>query len=952
MLAECQSFLSGSDRVGSVAQSMLLGASRAVAAAYCAFGTQFARAADLGASMPASLLLVAVGSVGATALLLGWWYRHRGASNALSKRIRAAVELSPDAVLVHSNGRYLYANQAAVALLRANRPEDIVGKQTLSIVHPEDHDRVRARIDRMRRGLPNMPEALRLVRFDGSAVDVEASASPFHGKRQLSIQVFLREITERKQAERKLQRVTNLYKALLETSDAVSRHQERDRMLQEICRVAVEFGGLRMTWIGRVEEGRARVKMIASAGVGKDYLRDIFVSIDPSLTEGRGLVATTLREGRPLICNDFDADERTAPWRENARRFGFNSMAVFPLREGGSVTSAITHYAADKHFFDDELTALLERMTGEINLALDSIASGQRWAAAEAALLEKQREMETLLSNLPGMAYRCRFDEHWTMEFASEGCQELTGYRPEELLLNRLVSYQDLTCVEERSRVRQEISRAVAARARYTVEYRIIDRNGDEKWVWERGLGYYSETGEAVALDGFISDITEIKSYRERLEHQASHDTLTGLPNRSLLQERLRQAIAQAMRQKYKLTVAFLDLDNFKYINDSLGHGAGDELLKIVAQRLKSCVRESDTVARLGGDEFVLLLVDHGDAEAINNVMRRVQHQLSEPYFIAGQELNTGGSLGVSVYPDDGTDADVLLKHADAAMYRAKAQGRNSVFFFTAEINAALTERLALEKGLRQALERNEFRLSYQPRMGVASGKLTGAEALVRWEHPEHGLLSPARFIPVAEETGLIVPLGEWILREACMQAQKWRSRGLHLSQVSVNMSARQFSSPTLVEKVAQVLSDTGLSPHCLDLEITESLMMENVEEFTVRLHALKRLGVQLSVDDFGTGYSSLNYLRQFPVDRLKIDRSFVRDIAQDASDAAIVLAVIQLGHVLGLSVTAEGVESGDQLAFLHRHGCDEVQGYYFSEPVSAEEFEGMLTRGRTPQAA
>ena len=948
MLAECQKRLFSRAITAEATLGRLL---HAFAALHCGLGAQFARAADFGETLPAPLALGVGAGVALVALLLGWWNRQRGGSRAIGKHIRAAVEFSPDAILIHSNGRYLYANRAAAALLRAASPDDIIGRQTLSIVHPADHDRVRARIERMRRGLPNAPEALRLVRVDGSEVDVEASASPFHGVRRFSIQVFLREITERKQAERKLQRVTNLYKALLETSDAVSRHHERDRMLQETCRVAVEFGGLRMTWIGRIDEAQRRVKMVAAAGVGEEYARDIFVSTDPSLPEGRGLVATALREGRPLICNEFEADGHTAPWRERATRFGFHSLAVFPLREGGSITSVIVHYAPERHFFDDELTALLERMAGEINLALDSIASGERWAAAEEALMEKQREMETLLSNLPGMAYRCRYEDKWTMEVVSEGSQELTGYRPEELLLGRLVSYEDLTHVEDRGRVREEIGRAVAARTRYTVEYRIVDRNGAQKWVWERGLGHYSETGEAIALDGFISDISEIKHYREQLEHQASHDTLTGLPNRSLLQERLRQALAQAMRQKYKLAVAFLDLDNFKYVNDSLGHSAGDELLKVVAHRLKSCVRETDTVARLGGDEFVLLLVDHGDAEAINRVMRRVLQQMSEPCFIAGQELHTGGSLGVSVFPEDGSDADVLLKHADAAMYRAKAQGRNSVFFFTADINAALTERLALEKGLRQALERGEFRLDYQPRMDVASGRLTGAEALVRWEHPEHGLLSPARFVPVAEETGLIVPLGNWILREACLQVQRWRSSGLALHQVSINMSARQFGSPTLVDTVADVLRETGLLPACLDLEITESLMMENVEAFTMRLHALKNLGVQLSVDDFGTGYSSLNYLRQFPVDRLKIDRSFVRDIAQDASDAAIVLAVIQLGHVLGLSVTAEGVESAEQLAFLRRHGCDEVQGYYLSPPISADAFEAMLTRNLQAQS-
>ncbi|HYL19008.1 MAG TPA: EAL domain-containing protein, partial [Burkholderiales bacterium] len=435
------------------------------------------------------------------------------------------------------------------------------------------------------------------------------------------------------------------------------------------------------------------------------------------------------------------------------------------------------------------------------------------------------------------------------------------------------------------------------------------------------------------------------KSYRERLQHQASHDALTGLANRNLLQARLRQAIAQAERQQDGLAVVFMDLDNFKYLNDSLGHSAGDELLKMVAHRLKACVREGDTVVRLGGDEFVLLLLNQSSAESVGQVVRRVFEKTSEPYFIAGREFNTSASLGVSLYPQDGTDAEALLKNADAAMYRAKADGRNNYQFFTAQINAALSERIALEHGLRRALEHGEFELDYQPKVELATGRLIGAEALLRWRHPEHGLLSPARFIPVAEETGLIVPLGEWILRAACTQAQRWRDSGLDLKMLSVNISARQFRSRDLVEQITGVLTQTGLPAACLDLEITESLMMEDVEAFIVLLRELKTLGVQLSVDDFGIGYSSLNYLKQFPVDRLKIDRSFVCDIASDPGDAAIVQAVIQLGHVLGLAVTAEGVETSEQLAFLRRHGCDEGQGYHFSKPLAPAEFEALLRK-------
>jgi diguanylate cyclase (GGDEF)-like protein/PAS domain S-box-containing protein len=861
------------------------------------------------------------------------------------ERFRAAVELSPDAILVHSGGRYVYANQSAVALLRASGPEQIVGLETLAVVHPDYRERVRERIERMQQGLTALPDEQIFVRFDGTPVEVEVTASPTRSRGHFSVQVFVREITKRKFTERKLKRVTNLYSALFETSHAVSRFHERDSLLREICRIPVEFGRLQTTWVGVVDEHTRRVVPAAAYGAGEAYVRQALVSADPESPHGRGPIGVSVREARAYICNDFEQDPCTEPWRDLARRYYVRSLAVFPLRQGGRVIGTIAHYSKETGFFDEELVGLLERMAGEIGFALDKIESGEKWAAAEAALMETQREMETLLGNLPGMAYRCRYDDKWTMEFVSEGCLELTGYAAEDLLFNRLISYEDITHPEDSARVRQEIAHAVRSRSRFTVEYRIADRTGRQKWVSEKGLCTYSDRGEPLMLEGFISDITEIKSYRERLEHQASHDALTGLANRNLLQARLRQAIAQAERQQDGLAVVFMDLDNFKYLNDSLGHSAGDELLKMVANRLKACVREGDTVVRLGGDEFVLLLLNQSTAESVGHVVRRVFEKTSEPYFIAGREFNTSASIGVSLYPQDGADAEALLKNADAAMYRAKADGRNNYQFFTAQINAALSERIALEHGLRRALEHGEFELDYQPKVELATGRLIGAEALLRWRHPEHGLLSPARFIPVAEETGLIVPLGEWILRAACTQAQRWRGSGLDLKMLSVNISARQFRSRDLVEQITGVLTQTGLPAACLDLEITESLMMEDVEAFIVLLRELKTLGVQLSVDDFGIGYSSLNYLKQFPVDRLKIDGSFVCDIASDPGDAAIVQAVIQLGHVLGLAVTAEGVETSEQLAFLRRHGCDEGQGYYFSKPLAPAEFEALLQR-------
>ncbi len=359
--------------------------------------------------------------------------------------------------------------------------------------------------------------------------------------------------------------------------------------------------------------------------------------------------------------------------------------------------------------------------------------------ASEAALLDKQRQMEILLGNLPGMVYRCREDPDWTMEFVSEGCLELTGYQPEELMESRAVTYEGITHPADRARVREEIRRALAARSRFALEYRIRTRDGREKWVQEKGLGVYSPQGELLGLEGFVADSTEIKTYRERLEHQATHDILTGLANRSLLNERMRQAMAHAQRQGTVMAVVFLDLDQFKFVNDTLGHTAGDELLKHAAERLRGCVRDGDTVARLGGDEFVLLLAAQPHVPAVSHAVERVLSTMAQPYRVLGKEFTTTCSIGVSLFPQDGTDVETLLKHADAAMYRAKALGRNGFHFFTAEINAALSERLSLERDLRRAIQAREFHLHYQPKVALGSGALTGAEALVRWMHPELG---------------------------------------------------------------------------------------------------------------------------------------------------------------------------------------------------------------------
>jgi diguanylate cyclase len=435
----------------------------------------------------------------------------------------------------------------------------------------------------------------------------------------------------------------------------------------------------------------------------------------------------------------------------------------------------------------------------------------------------------------------------------------------------------------------------------------------------------------------------ERKRYQEELERQANYDGLTGLPNRHLLHDRLRQAVF-TQRNTRSIAVVFIDLDHFKVINDSLGHNFGDEVLRHVGERLLASVRDGDTVARLGGDEFVLILSDQTREEVIFRTMRRLIQKVSEPIVIGDRELNITCSAGISLYPQDGPDVQTLLKNADAAMYRAKSQGRNTFQFYTAEMNELANERLSMEQSLRRAIERDELLLHYQPRVNLATGKVAGCEALVRWRHPERGLILPDRFIPLAEETGLIVPIGEWVLRTACAQGRAWRRMGYE-PVISVNLSARQLWGGGLVRLVGEIVAKTGMADH-LELELTESMVMHDAENVIQTMQGLKALGVRLSVDDFGTGYSSLSYLRRLPLNALKIDGSFVRDISSGGEDQGIIAkAVISLGHSLHLKVIAEGVETEAHRDFLIEHHCDEMQGFLISRAVPPEECEKLFTQ-------
>ncbi|MFO1371198.1 MAG: EAL domain-containing protein [Candidatus Competibacteraceae bacterium] len=707
------------------------------------------------------------------------------------------------------DGRILDANQAACKLYDYSR-EELLAMRDTDLAAPSMETSMTLPRLRSKRNVER-----RHRRKGGVLFPVSVSVRHFsHQGRDIAVAV-VRDITDQKLAEHKIIRLSRFYAALSKTGAAIIRCTEPQDLFQQVCQIVIELEQMVLVWIGSVTLETGRLVPMAHASLNP-YVTNLYISTNTNRPEGYGPTSKALCSGQPAISNDFLADPDNQPWYEIAQQLGFQAGAAFPLRRGGKVVASLSAYAAERDFFDADISELLTVMAGELSFALD-----------------------------------------------------------------------------------------------------MFDREAQRK------------------------------AAEERIRHLAAHDPLTGLPNRALLLDRLTHALHSAQRKNHCVGVLFIDLDHFKTINDSLGHASGDQLLRAVAQRLRSCVRAEDTLARQGGDEFILVLQDINGPDAAGQVARHLLQALTTPFVIDDHSLYINASIGISIYPVDTTDADTLIRFADGAMYKAKDAGRASYAFFTAELNARASEQFALGNQLRQGLERGELVLHYQPQFALATGQLIGMETLVRWHHPEQGLVLPKRFIPVAEETGLINLLGEWILHTACTQMRRWRDAGLPSLLMAVNLSAKQWLQPDLEEQVLRVLEVTGLPPRYLELEITEGVLMRDMEKMSRTMWRLHDHGVLFAIDDFGMGYSNLSYLKRFPLNRLKIDLSFVRDITTDPDDAAIVSAIIQIGKSLYLNVIAEGVETAEQLAFLRHQGCDEVQGYYLSKPLPAEDLTAQFQAGQ-----
>lgn len=807
---------------------------------------------------------------------------------------------------------------------------------------------------------------------------------------------------EKARAEGQKERLTRMFAALSATNEAIMRAKSRDELFDMVCEAAANGGRFTSTTIALAEPGSDLLRIVAAAGPASEATRHVRLSVDEDRPEGRGLSGTAFRTRRPCITNDYVADQRVAAFQGVVGTYGAQSGAAFPLLVRGEPVGVMIYMSLDKDTFTSEFSELLQRLADNVAFALENFdrvddkarteiqkesltrmlaalsatneaiiratsraelfdlvceaaASGGRFTLTSIALQRPDSDYLDVVAADGPTGLSARLAKISINEMQPEGrglCgQAIRSQRP--CIMNDYLADPNAEAFHHQARLDGTNSGAsfpllVQGQVVGVMSFMAVEKHTFTPEFAE--LLQRLVDNVCFALENFDRADEKTKA-DERIEYMASHDSLTDLPNREMFNSMLRRAIDAAARYQRQFALLFIDLDRFKVINDSLGHDAGDMLLVEVGGRLRRALRSSDVVARLGGDEFVVILEETAERSGVERIAGELLSILSQPLQLSGYECHTTASIGIAMYPSDGTDIQTLTKNADMAMYLAKEDGKNGFRFFTTEFKTQSIERLTLETALRRALERDQFSLHYQPKIDMVTGQITGVEALLRWNHPDLGAVSPGQFIPLAEETGLIVPIGRWVLKEACAQNMAWQRRGLRPVTMAVNLSPRQFADPHLLHDVDEALVASGMSPVLLQLEVTESMVMRNVSRAIKVLDAIQNRGIRLAIDDFGTGYSSMSLMKQFPIDTIKIDRSFVRDLPVDSEDQAIAQAIISMGKALGMTVIAEGVETPEQEAFLRRHACDEMQGFLFSRPLPARQMADLL-RAEKPLAS
>jgi diguanylate cyclase (GGDEF)-like protein/PAS domain S-box-containing protein len=865
-------------------------------------------------------------------------------------RYETLVQLSPDALYVMQDEKLVFINMAGARQLRAKHPKDLIGLSINELVHPDYLRQAKTRILKMVKTGQSVPAMeQKYVRRDGSVINVEVCSAPFLYEGKPAIQVIARDITERKAAEEALRISQEKYRAAALEAQRAKESLHHEKIIFELIALDESLDNiLREACLGAewILPGQPHCSVLLVSADGSQ----LQVGAAPSLPqEFRQAVqgapismddfpcSAAICQNKTVIIEDVEQDPTTTRYRAMAVACGVRACWSMPITAtSGGVLGSFGVYYPEAYRPSAEDLAFIGNISHLVGVAVhkDRVErslheSEERYRSVVNCLTEG-----IMVQSRDGRILACNPSAERILRIPADSAVGLMG----DSYFKRMIDENDVEIA------RDALPSAQVFNTGKAILNQIVGlemHNGDMVWISQNILpiGHEGEIGASSILISF-ADVSAVKEAQHRLKFLATHDTLTELPNRAFLVERLSHALSIAQRTPHQIAVLFLDLDRFKNVNDTIGHEAGDKLLQTVAGRLSSCIRESDTLARLGGDEFVILAEGFEDADYLTRLGERILTAISEPFRLQGYEYYLGVSIGISVYPTDGVDGPTLLRCADSAMYSAKEGGRNHYQFYTPELNARTQQRYHLEKNLRYALERNEMQLHYQPKLDLQSGRVVGAEVLVRWNNPESGMMLPTEFIPIAEETGLIIPIGRWVLEQACLQTAAWRKHAMPDLSIAVNLSPRQFQDGNLVNVVAEILERSGLPPHVLEFEITENLLMSDIEKLTPTFDALIKLGVTFSLDDFGTGYSSLSYLQRFPIANIKIDRSFIKGIPANRDSVALTQTIIAMARSLNMHVTAEGVEDAAQMAFLRDAGCNEIQGDYFSTPVTAVEFE------------
>ncbi|HEY0961295.1 MAG TPA: EAL domain-containing protein [Pseudomonadales bacterium] len=770
---------------------------------------------------------------------------------------------------------------------------------------------------------------------DGGSFPAQVSIGAIDARQYFAV---LRDMTRRRKHEQRILRLTHLYKALSATSHSILRRTQPGELFSLVCHTAVDHGGMALAWVGAVEAGTTRVVPLAVAGASLDVLAGLDISTRADIADGRGPTGTALRENRSVIVHDYRAEPEPRPWHVLARANGWCSAGSFPIRRAGEPYAALTVYHAQADAFDAESIALLEEMTNDIGFALDTFDLERERERSAQALAENEAKMSAILENVGACIYLK--DTEGRYLYANREMYDLLGVTELDMLHSTCEEFFE---PEGLARVYANDARVLRSGETLQCEETVTVRStGVAHTYLSVKLPLRRADGSIYALCGISTDITGQKVKDERIAFLSNYDMLTMLPNRELLRDRARLALATAQKAKGRVALLSVDLDRFKIINESLGPSVGDELLLEFAQRLKALTMPHHTLCRAGGDEFQLLMPGTS-ADGAAQMAGRLLEAATQPFMLRQQRVVVTASIGIALFPDDARDFEQLARNADAALFRAKKAGAGSLRFFTRQMHEQSSEVLKVESELRQAVELDQLRVYYQPQIDIATRRIIGAEALLRWEHPERGLLLPGSFIPIAEESGLIVEIGTWVLRTAIRQCKVWEAEGLPPITVAVNLSTIQFRQPDFYQTVVDALEAADLAPQLLELEFTEGIALENSDYTLDLLTRLHGLGVALSIDDFGVGYSALGYVKHYPLNTLKIDQSFVRGLGQQGGDDAIVNSIIVLAQSLGFKTLAEGVENETQLAHLERSGCNAVQGFLFSRAVPPEGLADLL---------